>query len=127
METAEQRVHAFIQDYQQWQQGAQRLDDLDRIARLRAVKAAYQALLEKHCLPGTQGQGISFGPEPSHHVELERITNSRSDGDSALVTTSLSLPGGQVLHYEYHLRPHDGSWRIKSLLFVDDDGKCESL
>ena len=62
-----------------------------------------------------------------HSLEQEKIVKISQKDKAALVQTKHIDEDDFVSNYEYHLKVINGSWRISSVLYVDEDGKTECL
>jgi hypothetical protein len=133
MNTPSQTVRAFIRAHYAWNAVAnERSKALQPGSRayqdaMQAAKREYAGLVSQLCAPSVVPQGISFGDDPMHHPDHETIESESMSGHAAVVQTRNIGLYEFVSDYEYHLVLTGGEWRIASLLYVDQDGKYESL
>lgn len=123
-------VRAFIADYEIWNRYASEVHKRDAAAGMADAESAYARLLTKYCPPGLVAQPVAFGNPPAHGAADEAVVRVDSAGDAAVVTTLRTREIGTVVmtaDYEYHLKKRDGRWYLVSVLYVDADGKYESL
>ena len=89
--------------------------------------AEYEKMLSQFCDSNVKPQPISFGDPPAHDPAEESIQSVSANEIQAVVTTEHIDDIDFTSLYEYHLVRVGREWRLKSLLYVDDDGKYECL
>jgi hypothetical protein len=121
-------VESFIADYFHWNNAAQAsYDKSSGSAAMSEAEKAYQALLQRYCLPGFRGEPISFGSESSHVPGSEKVLSVHTAGAEAVVKTQMKDKHDFVADYEYHLVFLNGKWYLKNVYYVDGNEKYPSL
>jgi hypothetical protein len=127
----EEFVRAFIADYDAWNSYAYQMSEQHRDDAMAAAEDTYMKLIRTFCLPGHVPQPIAFGSESSHDLAHESVTRVEPGAGGTCIVKTLECRsmGTIVLNhdYEYHLKKADGRWFLASLLYVDKEGKYESL
>lgn len=99
----------------------------DRATAFQDGQAAYETLIRHWCGNEVEPSGAAFGSDPTHDPAREVIRDGAVSGDKWIVRTRRTRSTGFKSDYEYHLQRAGDRWLIKSLLYVDDEGKYECL
>jgi len=130
-EMPETIVQSFIADHYAWNSKANaRTRQTNSASAMKASEREYEELIKKYCRPGFKSQPISYGDEPFHDPNSEIIRSTKNTGAKAIVRTTHTRKasyGTFVSNFEYHLSKIGDRWYLDSVLYVDADGKYESL
>jgi hypothetical protein len=131
--TPEKIVNDFIQDYQAWNDRIWAMSKTTRQnneghEKVHArAESDYIKLVAKYYAVDVVPQPISFGSDSMHQLARELIQTVEVSGHTAMVRTKSTDDHNFVCDYEYQLVKEAGQWRIKSLLYVTEEGRYECL
>jgi hypothetical protein len=124
-------LSGFMTALHDWEVASHQACQTDEANELSAAmdnaQNAYNALLREWCVPELTPQPISFGSDPSHHPETERLVGAAATEGKYRVRTQYADSSGFTSDYEYHLRHQGGKWLVENAFYVDDGGKYEIL
>ena len=133
MSTPEQTVRDFIAAYYSWNENA---NEMARLARKSGQKTGaiiplaqqdYDRIIDRFYATGVVAQGISFGNDAMHHPERESLESTSIEDSTAIIRTRHVSQYNMESIYEYHLENESGEWKLRSLLYMDDEGSYECL
>ncbi len=118
----------FISALHAWEVAAyQASKDGDPAEAMEIAKANYNSLIREWCVADLTPQPISYGSEPAHDPDKERLISAATIENRCLVRTQHTDSMGFLSDYEYHLRFENEKWLIENLFYVTDDGTYEML
>ncbi|MBC7815313.1 MAG: hypothetical protein IAG10_00270 [Planctomycetaceae bacterium] len=119
-----QTVSGFIKALHDWEVEAYALGkkgDRD------TPRSRYKTLIREWCCPEVVPQPCSYGSDPSHHPERERLIAVCVETNGCIVKTKHTNANGFTSDHEYHLKRDGDRWLIENLMYVDDEGSYPSL
>jgi len=96
-------------------------------AATETAKKNYNVLIREWCVADLTPQPISYGSDPNHDPDTERLVSAAMMENRCRVRTKHTNSTGFVCDYEYHLRFENGKWLVENLFYVCDDGMYEML
>ena len=126
LSTPESCVKEFIEFYEEWNNWAISLPE-SAMSESEIIAKTYEKIITAICHSSVVPQGVSFGDDCMHTKENENIIKVETSDQGSIVFTIQKDSFNFISEYEYHLLEEDGKWRIKSLKYVSEDGKYESL
>ena len=102
----------------------------ENVELMANADAEYKKLIEKYCCSEFQPLGASFGGNPDHHPDNEKITSVENFGNKSIVKTQNTLDygfGKFVSDYEFHLSYENERWYLEQIFYVTDEGRYECL
>jgi hypothetical protein len=114
----------YIEDFFHWNNKSSETESWHKI------EAEYQKIIEKYCRPEFQPLGFSFGRNPDHHPDNEKIILVETVGNKSIVKTQYTLDygfGTFVSDYEFHLFYENNRWYLEHIFYVTDEGRYECL
>ena len=130
MNSPENLVKKFILAYESWNDAsflASKNGENGRYESMKIATESYQILINTYCSKNVIPQGISFGSKSNHCLESEKIISSALSDDKAVIATKNTDTNGFVSDHEYHFEKENNEWKLRSLLYVDEDGQYECL
>lgn len=118
----------FIKALHDWEVAAYQASERDdSAAAMETAQENYNSLIREWCVPDLTPQPISYGNDPNHDPDTERLVSASTTEDRCRVRTQHTDSTGFVSDYEYHLRLTDGKWLVENLFYVDESDKYEML